>query len=314
MTHNKRLSKKQIGILWMTIPFVALILVISLYAIANFVIMASIAGGATEAGGFSFFRILLGIFGFLSILGAVVGIPVGLYFFSRVEPHEVSDLGRKTVYEGLSHEQVEYIAKWSWSAFFMHWIWTLANRGVRFWTLGFFAPIIQQYMWIKVSMHGRRMTWESGKWKSFKEFRKRQMILAWVAWFMPIVLILLFTFVFAKIPKMIMQAVIPSDIVSEIEADPFEFQRKFAMDKSSLDAVNENDPLCQGLEDLDEDGLIDQYESGLNADSELQDTDGDGFTDGEELENGYDPGGPSEMTDKQKTLYPIHQSRAERCL
>ena len=307
-----QLSKKQIGVLWMSIPFFVLTLVLSLYAISSYIMMATVAGGTTEAGGFSFLRILLGIFGFLSMTGAVIGIPVGLYFFSRVEPHEVSDLARKTAYEGLSHEQVEYIAKWSWSAFFMHWIWTLCNRGVRFWTLGFFAPLVQQYLWIKIAMHGRRMTWESGKWKSFKEFRKRQRILAWTAWALAVISIVLASILLSFLPKLFLNAVVQDQ--SAFDA----FASRSAMfepaSRSTDVKTSDVSPFCQGLEDIDRDGLIDQYEIELNADPKLQDTDGDGFTDGEELENGYDPGGPGVLSESQRVLYPIEKGRAERCL
>ncbi len=82
----------------------------------------------------------------------------------------------------------------------------------------------------------------------------------------------------------------------------------------STDVLTLDTSFCQGLEDLDGDGLIDQYEIDLNANPDLKDTDGDGFTDGDELENGYDPGSSEAMTASQRIFYPIEKSQAERCL
>ncbi|HBL39064.1 TPA: hypothetical protein DDZ10_00075 [Candidatus Uhrbacteria bacterium] len=307
-----RLSKRQIGILWMSIPFLTLAIVLLLFSLTGGVLTFFIQNTTGSTGAFQGFGIILGILGVLAIIGMIIGIPVGLYFFSRIEPHEVSNLVRHAAYEHLTHEQVEYIAKWSWSAFFMRWIWTLCNRGVRFWTLGFFAPIVQQYFWVKIAMHGRRMTWESGRWQSFKEFRKRQRILAWVAWVLAILSVIWVSVLLSYLPKLFLNTIVRD------QANFNAFASRSAMFEpasGSTDVLtSEVDSFCQGLEDLDGDGLIDQYETDLNANALLTDTDGDGFTDGDELESGYDPGGSGEMTDQQKLLYPIHKNQAKRCL
>jgi len=305
-----QLSKKQIGILWMSVPFVALAVILAVYAVSSFGLTASVQAGmeGQAVSGFAkMLHIILGVLGVVALVGSIIGIPLGLYFFSRVESHEVANLARRSAYEHLSESQVEYIAKWSWSSFFLKWVWTLSNRGVRFWTLGLFTPILGYYFMVKLAMHGRRMSWESGKWKSFKEFRKRQAILAVVAWLMPIVWILFFTFVFAKIPKMIMSSVLPQGFTSQVESG-------LVKEEGTLNSDALTATLCQGLEDLDQDGLIDKYEVELNAKASLKDTDGDGFSDGEELENGYDPGGPGAMSEKQRRLYLIEKSQAKQCL
>lgn len=309
MTHNKGLSKKQIGILWMTIPFLGLMVTFLLMSLSGGALSLLISTGAESSGVFQGLGIVFGFLGVVSIVAMLIGIPVGLYFFSRVEPHEVSDLARHAAYEGLSEDQVEYIAKWSWSAFFLHWIWTLCNRGVRFWTLGYFAPLINYYFFIKLSMHGRRMTWESGKWRSFKEFRKRQTILAWVAWIVSILGVIFMILLLTWIPGKIFQAMVLGG--SGVDSSAF---KEAVVRNESGTALKAADTFCYGLADADEDGVIDEYEKDFNADPNLRDTDGDGFSDGEELQNGYNPGGYGEMTEGQKRLYPLHQSQAKRCL
>lgn len=298
-SHKRPLSKKQIGILWLTIPFFCFILFCLWFAFGSMLLSSVLEGGAEGSvkTGLVGFGMIGGIGFILSFVLMLFGVGMGFYFFSRVESHEVSDLARRSAYEGLSHEHVEYIAKWSWSAFFLKWIWTLSNRGMRFWTLGMFAPILNYYFVVKIAMHGRRMSWESGQWKSFKQFRKRQQILAWVAWIVPVLGVGFSLWLFSVIPHRLTQS------LTGISGGT-------VLDSTSMDA----DSLCKDLTDTDGDGLLDLYETRYFVTNPIKtDTDSDGFSDKEELENGYDPTKEGGITQPQKMWFTNHTARLEHC-
>lgn len=64
----------------------------------------------------------------------------------------------------------------------------------------------------------------------------------------------------------------------------------FGMESPALDTTI--DPYL----DTDKDSLTDQMEAGLKTDPTKTDTDGDGFTDYEEVMNGFNPNGPGKLT------------------
>ncbi len=57
------------------------------------------------------------------------------------------------------------------------------------------------------------------------------------------------------------------------------------------------------LQDRDNDGLLDMYEAVYNTDLEKEDTDGDTYSDGEEVIRGYNPNGSGKLEDDKNIFY-----------
>lgn len=59
-------------------------------------------------------------------------------------------------------------------------------------------------------------------------------------------------------------------------------------------------PIRKGLDDDDKDGLLNWWEYEYGTNPKKKDTDNDGYTDKEEIKNGYNPTGEGELTSSQK--------------
>ena len=185
---------KKIGVLWLIAPFVTLVLTLVLWAITLFVITnANVSGNNSDAGRTvaQLINFVLSLVGLVAVLGIIVGVPVGIsYLVRKPEENDVNRLQTLPVYAGLTPEQIQYIASWSWGAFFGGIIWPLGN-GLWLWSFLRIVPLIGLYAWIKLSLSGRQIAWEKGGWQNFAQFKKRQQIVAGVIWVFVVLTIIL---------------------------------------------------------------------------------------------------------------------------
>ena len=203
------MNSKKKGLLFLIVPIAFLALILSTQAITTFVALnqtASITDPVvTDPSGLivntpamtkvRIINVSLGFLGIFAVIGIFIGAPLGIYFLTRKEqtPEKIiADLQKKETYKKLSPEQIEYITKWSWGAFFGQIFWALGNR-LYLWALLFLVPFVNIYAWIVLSMDGRKKAWEEGKWESFEQFKKRQTTVAWVI-FILFILIIVFQF------------------------------------------------------------------------------------------------------------------------
>jgi len=122
----------------------------------------------------------LGLAGLLSVIGIFVGVPLGIFYLTRKDTEVPLDEVKKSErYKGLTDEQILYINKWSWGAFFGNGIWQWGQK-LYLQAILAFIPFVNIYIWIKCAMDGRKMAWEKGGWNNFEHFKKRQTIMAWV--------------------------------------------------------------------------------------------------------------------------------------
>ncbi len=296
------LRKKTIGIVLITLPFVLLVTVIAGYAMSSFVISQITTEGTSVSTIGSMMNIFLGGLGVLSILGFFISIPLGIYFLSRKELNWIAGFKNNPKYQGLSDQEIELVTKWSWGAFFCPIVWALGNK-LWLWFLGSFVPIWNVYVWLKLAIDGRQMVWERSK-GTVVQFQKRQMIIAWVI--LGVLLVSLVAGITDAMQKnqrstttqvslvkqedvieqvpAVEQAAVESSTVTEIIADV----------KTTIDEMKEveddREKYCVGNRDEDGDGLLNDFEQlYYGTDSTLVDTDGDGFSDYDELKNGYNP-------------------------
>lgn len=116
-----------------------------------------------------------------SFVAALICVPLGIIKLSRrPKNNTVYQIMTKEEYQKLSYEEVSYISSWSWGAFFGGPVWALANF-LWVWAAFSFVPVVNLYVWFKLALDGRQMSWKKGNWESFHKFRQRQKLLGWAA-------------------------------------------------------------------------------------------------------------------------------------
>ncbi len=120
------------------------------------------------------------VLGFLGILSLIVLTPLGIYFLVKKEDSlEQIDPAMAHKYQNLTPEQLKYIRGGSLSAFFGGLIWPLGSK-LWLYALLSLVPLVNIYVWLKLTFHGRRMSWEKGEWQSFDQFKQRQKLLVYI--------------------------------------------------------------------------------------------------------------------------------------
>jgi len=111
--------------------------------------------------------------------------------------YAVERIKEKITYSNLSSEQIKYISGLSWGAVFGGIFWTLGNK-LFLWSLGYFVPLLNIYIWVRMITGGRKISWEKGNWKDFNQFKKRQKIILWILFIIFILYLssILFSFIF----------------------------------------------------------------------------------------------------------------------
>lgn len=278
------MRKRVIGTVLIVFPWVFLPTVLAGYAISSFILAQSGDGGMLFG---QMARMLLGIGGIVGVLGFLVGMPVGIYLVTRKETDFVAELKGRARFSHLSDEHIRQVTKWSWGAFFSPTVWALGNRQW-LWALGTIVPFWNLYVWIKLAADGRTIAWERAN-VTLDQFEKRQRIIGWV-----IVALIVLSFV-ASAMDSAKEAAPTEDDGSEIiatleETDAAYVPLKEVKPAPAADAESERDRYCEGGRDADGDGLINDYEERYyGTDFHLVDTDGDGYSDYDEMRNGYDP-------------------------
>jgi len=121
---------------------------------------------------------------FASIALLLVGIPLGIYLLTRKEANNDSPYLAKLKkshpkYKNLTDAEIAYVQGWSWPAFLSPTVWALASK-MYLWAFLSLIPFVNLYVWIKLSVDGRAMTWEQKEWQNFTQFRARQKIVIWI--------------------------------------------------------------------------------------------------------------------------------------
>jgi hypothetical protein len=215
MTKNKK-----IGLALLIGPICTLVVILTIYAMVTFVLSSvstpetalntvSETGLVQQSRGAaiaSIINVVLGLLGMISVLGIIVGAPLGIIFLAKKESSEVASTLVGPQYQGLTPEQLTYISSWSWGAFFGSMVWALGNK--LFWYavpglagltisillsvlsisnvslsilpllsfLSFLLGIASIVILIYLAIKGRRLTWAKG-WSSFEAFKDRQKLM-----------------------------------------------------------------------------------------------------------------------------------------
>jgi hypothetical protein len=167
---NKKFNR--IGLIWLIAPTITIFVILTIYAITNFVLMQiSNSTGVnsemyTTIG--SIIRVFLGLVGIFAVLGIMIGIPVGILYLNKRSscsgrydarsgkgadseiPKEILDLG------------------WNWGASGLSILWGLSSGVWR--VLWMFIPIVNIFFVIYLGMNGNKLAWRANKWESVEKF------------------------------------------------------------------------------------------------------------------------------------------------
>jgi len=181
-------KNKKIGTLYIVLPFLSLAAVFLLYALLNL--------NAAGAPGPSIVSKILGIFGFVCILGIFIGFYLGYKKLTLKEStglilDDRSGEGEKSVIP------IE-IKKWNWGAAGLTWIWGVYHGVwkamlvlflVRIPFVGLFVSLI---VIVFLGLKGNELAWKSQKYESVEKFLQSQN--KWKKWGI-IVLVLQLVFI-----------------------------------------------------------------------------------------------------------------------
>ena len=224
-------KNKVIGLFLVIGPICMLIFILIAYAIATFISSAIItanevnvnaapglAGEALPNTVMNVINVALGLLGVIAVLGIIVGVPLGIYFLAKKEgPEVMARLKARPEFANLPDDQLLYIRKVSWGAFFGCGIWALGNKlylwalpyiillviGILNSVVSFFAftqpqilsslspllmiiiilsiplSIASFVIWLWLFIKGRELAWAKG-WTNFEEFKQRQKLMSWI--------------------------------------------------------------------------------------------------------------------------------------
>jgi len=164
------------GIFWLGGPFALLTIILTAFAIAQFVASSL---GIPDTTVFGLIRVILGLFGVIAVIGILVGIPLGIvclskrkFCFSHYDKRS-GKFGDSVVPEG--------VRKFNWGAFTFGWIWGAYNNvWISFLS---FIPIFNLFFAFYLGFMGNELAWRKSKWVSEEAFHTSQKKWAIVAAF-----------------------------------------------------------------------------------------------------------------------------------
>lgn len=185
------MKNKHKAFLGMIVPIILLIVVLTAFAITQFVLTTiSLESGADVQTAASVIRAGLGLLGIVAIV-AIVLIPLGILYAIAVgnKPEIISD-ELHARYHGLTDDEIRYIEGASFTAFFFTPIWAFANR-LYGWGIVSLLPIINMIIPFYLAFKGRGIAWTTSNWGSVMEFRHRQKTAAYIAGLVVLIVLVL---------------------------------------------------------------------------------------------------------------------------
>lgn len=177
---NTSPRNKKIALLWLIVPAAGMMLILTAYAIATYVIKTISENNPANAEAYktamSLINVLLGFLGVFAVLGILVGIPIAIHYFRKKELLEGSFDPRSG--KGDLSEFPQELKGWSWGAFMLGWIWGAFNS---VWiSFLVFIPFFN-WVWVFVlGLKGKEWAWRKRQWESVEEFKRVQK--KWNAW------------------------------------------------------------------------------------------------------------------------------------
>ncbi|MDO8617528.1 MAG: hypothetical protein Q7N87_01390 [Candidatus Uhrbacteria bacterium] len=185
---------KKLGLCFLIGPLAGLVLIMVAWAMTSFMISRSMVTTPTSEVVSSsaaivssvdlrttvarIINVALGFLGILSVIGIIIGIPLGIIFLvrktldpSRVEYDKRSGKGGASVIP-------EEIRGWNWGAAGLPFIWGVYHH---IWiSLLKFVPFVGLIWWIVMGIKGNEWAWRKNDWVSVAQFKETQR--KWMPW------------------------------------------------------------------------------------------------------------------------------------
>ncbi len=275
-------TRKIIGALMAFVPIPLIVTVLAGYAIGQFILKDVLReqSGLLMTGLVSG-RFLLGIMGIVALVG-IICIPIGIYLLVKRDSGFLIALRRSSLYTQMPEEQLAFVTGPSFGAFLNPFVWAMGNH-LYWWAMGMFIPFWGMYVWVRMIVDGRRLSYEKG-WDTFTHFQQSQKTLLQVIGIMLLIQLVIPVIFF------MLSAMIPALLLSGFRSSVSSTTRQTSTESSSL-VTNSTGRSCIFSKDTDHD-LLSDFDEKLSfyTDEQKADTDGDGFDDFSELLRGYDAG------------------------
>ncbi|MEK7105721.1 MAG: hypothetical protein AAB865_03495 [Patescibacteria group bacterium] len=275
-------TRKTIGALLTFVPIPLLAVVLSGYALSLFVVRGIIDAGADPSLPFGgAINAFMGVMGVLAII-FILCIPLGIFLLVKKDPKEIEVLKQQPAYAHLTDEQLHLVTGASLGAFLNPFVWAMGNH-LYWWAAGMLVPFWNLYVWVRLVVEGRRMSFEKG-WSNFEFFKKSQKTI------LQVIVILI-----------VVQVVIPLIMVIGnlifLQTFTSSFTGSNSATNTATNTSGTTSSACTSLKaDPDHDLLTTSEEKlFLRTDPEKADTDGDSYDDFSELLRGYDAGSVDEV-------------------
>ncbi len=181
---------KKIGLFWLIAPTLSMVMVLMLYAFAQFTLGGNDPEEVTMVMGIT--NVILGFLGILSTFAILAGIPLGIVFITKktpVDPNMKFDPRRG---KGDMSEVPAEIHGWNWGAAGLTWLWGISNS---VWlSLLVFIPYFNFIWWIVLGIKGNEWAWKARPWEStakFVEHQKKWKIWGIILFFLPILIFII---------------------------------------------------------------------------------------------------------------------------
>jgi uncharacterized membrane protein len=165
---------KKIGLFLLIGPFAGVVLTLLAYTVVSFVTTSmGISSESTDLGRaiVNIIQLILSLIGLISVVGIVVGIPLGITYLNKKELAKDINYDERSGEKGASIVPDE-IKGWNWGAIGLTWIWGVYH-GVWI-SLLTFIPVVNIFIIIALGIKGNEWAWKAKKWESIEKFTSSQ--------------------------------------------------------------------------------------------------------------------------------------------
>ncbi len=168
---------RRMGILFIVLPFAALMLILLAWAIVVFALGQSAGTSTDDTSVVAIIQWALGFLGLLAVMSIFILVPLGIYFLNKKTVLDYSGMDSRS---GKGEQSVipAEISGWNWGAALLTWIWGIGNS---VWlSLIVFLPLANLFWWIVLGINGNEWAWKARAWGSIEEFQETQR--TWARW------------------------------------------------------------------------------------------------------------------------------------
>lgn len=164
-------ANKAKALKWLIFSPLALVVILTMYAIIDFVFKSMTAAGQNITMGENIIKVVTGFVGLFSIVLIIVGIGRAIYLLTRKEAIDISNYDQRSG-KGSASVIPDEIRGWNWGSAGLGLFWGI-YFGV-WWVLLSFVPYVSYLMPFILGYKGSEWSWQSRPWQSVEQFKTAQ--------------------------------------------------------------------------------------------------------------------------------------------